>query len=43
LLRGIVMVIMMLDHTREYVHYAALRFDPLISPKRQLCYFSRAG
>jgi uncharacterized membrane protein len=29
LLRGIVMVIMMLDHTRDYVHYAVLRFDPL--------------
>lgn len=29
LLRGIVMVIMMLDHTREYVHYGALSFNPL--------------
>jgi uncharacterized membrane protein len=29
LLRGIVMVIMMLDHTRDFVHYGALSLNPL--------------
>jgi uncharacterized membrane protein len=28
LLRGVIMAIMMLDHTREFVHAASFRFDP---------------
>ena len=28
LLRGIVMIVMMLDHTRDFVHYAVVLFDP---------------
>ena len=39
LLRGMVMVIMMLDHTRDYIHYGALRFDPLDLSKTNTALF----
>src|SRR6266566_6806373 len=42
LLRGIVMVVMMLDHTRDFVHNAALRFDPLdLSQTNTLLFLTR--
>src|SRR5215813_9207331 len=42
LLRGIVMIIMMLDHTREYVHREALNFDPTDPTKTNtLLFFTR--
>ena len=42
LLRGIVMVVMMLDHTRDYVHNAVFQFDAL-DPTRTnvVLYFTR--
>ena len=39
LLRGIVMVIMMLDHTRDFVHSGALLFDPLDLSKTTVSLF----
>src|SRR5437016_97966 len=39
LLRGIVMVIMMLDHTRDFIHSGALLFDPLDLSKTTIWVF----
>lgn len=39
LLRGIVMVIMMLDHTRDFVHNAALQFDPMDPTRTNVALF----
>lgn len=42
LLRGIVMVIMLLDHTREFVHRDVLNFDPSdLSRTNTLLFFTR--
>src|SRR6476661_4070768 len=39
LLRGIVMIVMMLDHTRDFVHNAALQFDPTDLTKTNVALF----
>src|SRR6266480_6359994 len=39
LLRGIVMVIMMLDHTRDFLHYGVFQFDPLDLSKTNTALF----
>jgi uncharacterized membrane protein len=39
LLRGIVMVLMMLDHTRDFVHNAVMQFDPLDPTRTNVALF----
>src|SRR5438477_12107100 len=43
LLRGIVMVIMIVDHTRDFVHSGALVFDPLELSETTVSLFLTGG
>ncbi|HYW30956.1 MAG TPA: hypothetical protein VE869_05560 [Gemmatimonas sp.] len=43
LVSGIAMVIMLLDHTRDFTHVAAMQFDPMDNERSTLAITSRVG